>query len=158
MGRLELIVAEARHHERSGRLDPAGNQPEQIQARLVGPVDILQHGDGGPGGAQFRQERGERLMRPGTAPDQRPEFARHLLGDIEERPERPRREQRITSPPQNPGRLTALTEDRGEPAQDRRLADTRLPAQQHQPAPASRRARSRALSGSALPSRSTPFQ
>jgi hypothetical protein len=54
------------------------------------------------------------------------------LGDLEKRPERTRREQRVAGAPQDPRRLAALL---AEPPQEGRLADPCLTAdQQHLPA------------------------
>jgi hypothetical protein len=39
---VELVVAEAREHERRRVVDAPAEQPQQIECRVVGPVEVFQ--------------------------------------------------------------------------------------------------------------------
>ena len=52
---LDLVVAIRRDHERTGRVDAAAEDPEHVESRLVGPVQVLEDEDAGS--AQLVEER-----------------------------------------------------------------------------------------------------
>ncbi len=43
---VELVVAVGDEHQGTEPLDTAADQPQDIERRLIGPVDILEHQDG----------------------------------------------------------------------------------------------------------------
>jgi hypothetical protein len=47
MGAIDLVVAIGRQHERGERLDTAAEQSQDVERRLVGPVQVLEHDDAG---------------------------------------------------------------------------------------------------------------
>ena len=54
---VEFVVAVGGDHERRQRLDPARQQPDDVERRLVGPVQVLEHDDRGPSAARPRARR-----------------------------------------------------------------------------------------------------
>jgi hypothetical protein len=81
--------------------------------------------------AQPRQPEERGAHRGRTLIDRGLELAADLLGDIEKGPQRPRREQRVTTAPQHARRTARL---RAECANSRRLAHPGLPGDEHEPA------------------------
>jgi transposase-like protein len=67
------------------------------------------------------------LVRHRATLDDQPELAAGSLGDVEQRPERARGEERVASAPEDPRRSAALF---AEPPDQRRLADACLAANQ----------------------------
>ena len=108
---VELVVAVGGDHERGQRLDPARQQPEDVERRLVGPVQVLQHDD--RGSSEFGRERGGQRARRRALGHERGELAARLLGDVDERAERARCVQRVAGAPQDP---------RGRPSQNVRTS------------------------------------
>jgi hypothetical protein len=131
MRAVELIIAVAGHHQRRHRLHPAGEQPQDVQGRLVGPVHVLENEHARDPRAQLLgQRRHHRVGHRATRHD-RLQLAAGRLGDLQERPERARREERVAGAPEDPPRLAAPL---AEPPQEGRLADPGLAAdQQHLP-------------------------
>jgi hypothetical protein len=87
-------------------------------------VQILEHEHGwSPRRKLADQCRGDRV-RFRRFVDNVMQLASDSLGDIDERPERPRRKQRVAFAPQNARRLALLG---AEPSQQRRLADPASP-------------------------------
>ncbi len=131
----DLVVAVRREDERARVADAAAEEAQQVEGGLVGPVDVLEHGHGrllaehlqevledGFAGALVVQQGGERRAEP----------CRH----VDQRPERARRPHRVTATDeQSPimGHLVAETPD------ERRLADPRLAADEHEAACAGHR-------------------
>jgi hypothetical protein len=91
----ELVVAVRHEHERGQALDPPAEQPQEIEGRLVRPVQILEHEHSGlyP---ELVEERADHLVRPRASFHQATQLAAGRLGDVCERPERAGREQRVT--------------------------------------------------------------
>jgi hypothetical protein len=123
---VELIVAVGGDHKRRQRLDPARQQPHDVERRLVGPVQILEHDD--RGSAQLGRQRGREVTRRRAVRDQLGELAAH----VDERAERPRRVERVARAPQHPRAVLA------ERAHARGLADPGLARHEHE-APAAAR-------------------
>ena len=123
---LQLVVAIGRDHQRRHRRHAAAEQLHQIERRLVGPVQILQHDDRRT--AQRTPQRHEHLTGGCPTLGQLGQLAADLGRDVEQRPERPRREQRLTAPGEHRHRRVPLAEG----AHQRGLPGARLPGQQHQ--------------------------
>jgi hypothetical protein len=129
MGTVELVVAVAGHDQGRHRLHPAGQQPQDVQRRLVGPVHVLEDEHGRGPRPQFVRERRHHLIRHRTTRDDRLELAAGPLGDLQQRPQRAWCEERIAGPPKDPRKLAGRF---AEPPQKRRLADPCLAADQQQ--------------------------
>jgi hypothetical protein len=99
---VELVVAIRRDEERGHRLDPAREELEDVECRLVRPVDVLEHEDRPGPRLQLVSQRRHDLVRHRAALDELLQLAVRLLGDTEQRPERPRREKRIAGAPEDP--------------------------------------------------------
>jgi hypothetical protein len=93
--RLELVVTVGHEHERRGHLDPAAEQAEHVEGRLVGPVQVFEHEHGRPR-AELVEQGGYYLVRAGAPGDEARERLPGLLRDIRERTERPRGEKCVT--------------------------------------------------------------
>src|SRR5204862_7279931 len=93
---LELVVTVRTEDERRERLQPAAEQPQDVERRLVGPVEVLEHEDRRGAAAQLLGQRRDELMRQHVVRD-------HVLQlrKGEQRTERTLREQRIAIPPEN---------------------------------------------------------
>ena len=57
MRAIELVVAVAGEHERGNGLDLAREQPQHVERRLVGPVEVLEHEDRRAAPAQLADQR-----------------------------------------------------------------------------------------------------
>jgi hypothetical protein len=90
-------------------------------------VHVLEDEDGRGPRAQLVRQRRHHLVRFPTTLHDRLELTPGPFGDTEERPERTRREQRVTGTPEDPHRWAALL---AEPPHEGRLADPGLPADQ----------------------------
>ena len=128
----ELVVAVRDDQQRPGPLHPPAQEHQQVQGRLVGPVGVLHDHDLGPGSVvELVEERGEELLTGAPSRQQVGQAPAGLPPEVVQRPERPRREQRIAGPDQEP-RVPRVP--LGEPPDKRRLADPRLTGHQHDPA------------------------
>ena len=108
VGAVELVVAIARDHQSRDRLDPTGEQPQDVERRLVRPVHILEHEHGRCAFAELTSQRRDDLMRNRAARDTLLEVAADILGDREQRAEWARREEGIAGAPQDSRRRTGL--------------------------------------------------
>jgi hypothetical protein len=126
----DLVVTVGDDHQDGGGPDPSGEEPEQVQGGLVGPVDVLDHQHGHhPGIVQpFEQGTEQHLPRRLVA-EQLVEPAAERGGDVGQRAQRPRGGQRVTGAPQDPSGLPVLE---GELLDQRCLADTCLTPDQDQ--------------------------
>jgi hypothetical protein len=129
MNPIELVVPVGREHEQRRLPQLAREQPQHVERRLVRPVDVLDDDDRRRARSRQPEERGDHRGR--ALIDGGLELAAGLLGDIEERPQRPRREQRVTTTPQHARRTPRL---RAECTNRRRLAHPGLPGDEHEPA------------------------
>ena len=128
MGRAELVVPVRGHDQHGDPVQATSQKTEHIQTGLIRPVHVLQRQQGRRP-SQFSKQRRRNLMGPGPTQQESLQSAARLLHDIQERPERPGREQRITPTQQDPkGSLAA----RDEPAQQSALTHARLPRDEHQ--------------------------
>ena len=65
MAIAQFIVAIAQHHQRTHALDATGEELHQVERGRVGPVQVLEHDDGGSRRAlQFGEECGEKFDAP----------------------------------------------------------------------------------------------
>jgi hypothetical protein len=78
--RMQLVVAKRRDHESARPFDATPEQAEDVERRLVGPVEVFQH-EHGRLSVQLLDEGTEHLVRPGVAPDQLRKRAACLGGD-----------------------------------------------------------------------------
>jgi predicted nucleotidyltransferase len=131
MGAVDLVVAVAGENERGDRLEPSRQQPEDVERRLVGPVDVLEDEDRRRRGRQLAGERGRHLVWPRAGLDEALELAARPLGDLEQRPERSRSEEGIAGAPEDSRRVAVLV---AEAPQQRRLPTAGLAADEHQAA------------------------
>jgi hypothetical protein len=126
---IDPVVAIGRQHERGDRLDAASEQAQDVERRLIGPVEVLEHDDVRRPAAQLARQRGDELARRGALRDQRSELAADVVGDVDERAERARGEQRVARSPQHPTSASAVAER----PHERRLADSRLAGDEDEP-------------------------
>ena len=52
---VDLVVAVGRDHEHALVAQPAREEPQQLERRAVGPVDVLDHQHDGAGGGRLRE-------------------------------------------------------------------------------------------------------
>jgi hypothetical protein len=131
VGAVELVVAVRRDDEDGKRPDSSPEQPEDIERRLVGPVQILEDEHRAPG-LQLLAESCEHLVGEGSGGDKLLEAATGICGHVGEWPERAWREQRVTCAREDSG----VRSSRAERADERGLADTRLAGDEDEPAAA----------------------
>ena len=119
----EFVVAVGDEHDDARVFHPAGEEPEDVERRRVGPVRVLEHGDGRRPLAQEGEQRaGEERAR------RRP---LEVGGELAQRGERDRDRQRLAGADQE--RCPPL-EPPAQRAHQRGLADPGLARDQHEPA------------------------
>ena len=126
---VDLIAAIGGDQESGEHVDPAGDDPEDVQRRLVGPVNILEDDDGDIA-LELLHQRRRQLVRPRRSGCDSLELAAGHAGDVEEGAQRTRREQRVAGAPEE----TPLVLRAAEPANERGLAHSGLPADEGEPA------------------------
>jgi hypothetical protein len=131
---IELIIAIAAEQQRLNSLHATRNEPDNVERRLVGPVQILEDQHRRRRRPKLTQQRDRNIMSAGAALDSGPQLPLGHPSHVEQRSKRPRREQRLTRRPQQSYRTTQLV---AEPAKQRRLTDPRLSAHQHHAPPRS---------------------
>ena len=115
---------------RWARPDAARQQAHDVERRLVGPVQVLDDDDRRtPSRGDALDRRGDGVRRPAALERVRERSAR-LVGGVEERPERPRREERVAGAPEDRRRARLLLAER---AHERGLADARLARDERRP-------------------------
>lgn len=129
MGPIDLVVAVRDNHESPHRVEPARQQADRIERRLVGPMQVLKHQDGRRPCAEVVSERRDHGARRGTLVEDGGEPPARLSRDVEQRTEWPRGVQRIAGAPEN-ARSFAL---RAELPQERGLANPGLAREQDEP-------------------------
>jgi hypothetical protein len=126
----DLVVPVGDDHQGGRKTEPAGQEPEQVQGRLVGPVDVLDHQHGlHPGIAQPFEQSGKQHLPRRPVAKQLVEPAAERGGDVGQRAQRSRGGQRVTGAPWDPGGLPV---PKGELLDQRRLADACLTPDQDQ--------------------------
>jgi len=123
LGPLAQRVGPARHHQASARTrEPARQQRHEVERRVVGPVQIVDHEDRRLARPQ-RVERGREDLLPRRSPlHQLQQRAADGPGHVPERTHRTGRDERVAGAPQHAPR-SAAGAHRGH---ERRLADPRL--------------------------------
>jgi hypothetical protein len=127
MGAVERVVAVGGHDQGRHRLHPAGQQPQDVEGRLIRPMHVLEDEHRRGPRPQFVRQRRCHLVRHRPTLHDRLELTPRPFGDTEERPKRTGREERIAGAPEDPRRLAALF---AEPPHERCLADPGLAADQ----------------------------
>ena len=100
----DLVAPVAHDEDDRQALDPTCEQTEDVQTRLVRPVHVVEDENrrlGGRGRELAHEARGH-VVRLRVALDGRQEVSADGFGDVEERPEWPRCEQRVAGTPQRP--------------------------------------------------------
>ena len=123
MGAVELVVAVGGEYESGSTLDPADEELQHVERGLVRPVHVLDDQDRRRPRPQLAHERRRDHVRSGAALDELLELAARELGDVEQRPERPRREQGVAGAPQDPRARRAARRT----AHETRLSDPASP-------------------------------
>src|ERR1043165_7223404 len=122
---FELVVAVRKQDQRADVVDLPDQEAEDVEGRLVGPVDVLEDDDSRGVWRERSHERADELVELLSRRQRVPEVAVEAVGDIEQRAERPRGEERVAVAEQERGPPALLG---GETVEQRRLSDTRLAA------------------------------
>jgi len=102
MSPFESLAAVRDDQQCRDRIEPAGNQPQHVQRRLVGPVHVLEHEDRGHAPAELLDDSRCNLVGDRTAEHEIAEFRPCRLRDVEDRPQWPWGEQRVAGTPEEP--------------------------------------------------------
>jgi hypothetical protein len=124
---IELVVAVRRNEQRGHPLDPANEQPNDVERCLIGPMEILDDEHAW----QLSELLGQRLVqlvRSHLTPNELGERAACLVRDLSQRRERARREERIACPLENSHASSNAVDERSD---QRALANTRLASDEH---------------------------
>ena len=127
MSTVELIVPVRHDDQRSRRLCPAAEKTQDIERRLIGPMEVLEDGDRRPPRRELLHERREHRVGLVAGFDDILESAARRRRDVEQRTEGSRRVEGIARAPENPRLVTALI---AEMADERGLADAGLAGDQ----------------------------
>ena len=114
-------VAVGQHQQQGQRRDPAGEEPHEVERRLVGPVQVLHH-EHARAGTQGVEHRREDLVLGRGAAQQCGHRRAQLVRDVAQRAERAGGAQRVAHAPQRLRVAGPLDEG----AQQDGLADARL--------------------------------
>ena len=141
MPRIHRLVAIAQHDQHRHTRDPTGDQPEHIHRRLVGPVHVLDNEDGRLASLQLVDQRCRDLVGDRLTGEPLGEPGPELTGEVVDRPQGPRREERIAGTSKH-SRRTGVGS--AEPVDQCRLAAAGLRGDEHHAtvAPGDRRQRS----------------
>ena len=129
MIRLQLVVPVRDENEASRSWQPAAQEPKKVQARLVGPVVVLEH-EHRPGSPKLVEQRGGDLVRTRVSCQQLRELASDLRRNVRDGRKRAGREEGVTRSGEDTGAVLALG---GEGADERGLTAARLGADQDEP-------------------------
>jgi hypothetical protein len=133
----QLVVAVGQHQHSRQLGDPAGQVAQHVQGGLVGPVHVLHHQDGRvPGPVQLGPQRSQHRVPLATLGQHPGQPGADLADQVTERPKSPRRAQIVAVADQQTPLGRQQPPDRPDQA---RLADARLPGDEHQPTLAGRR-------------------
>jgi len=127
---VELVVPIAGEHECGDRLHAASEEPQDIEARLVRAMHILEDEHRWRPRPQLAHERRGNLIRSRAGLHELLQLSPGALGDVDEGPERTWSEQCITSAPQESRAAGAVVT---EASQESGLADTGLSADEQDP-------------------------
>jgi hypothetical protein len=109
MSRTDLVIAVRHRQQGMGSVYAPSQEFEQIEGRLVRPMHILEDGQGRPRSCQLLESGTEDRVAV-LRVDSRQQAALGLPGNIEQRGERPRCEERVARPPQHPGGALTIAE------------------------------------------------
>ena len=127
MSGVELVVAIRDDDQRAAAADASSEQPKHVHGRFVCPVDVLENEDGRLE-LHFVEQTVHDFVCPGPRRDERRKRIPGLHGDVDNRTERPGREQRLARAGEHPHPFD-LGQKR---ADERALADARLAADEHE--------------------------
>ena len=144
MSRADLVVPIRDDQEEARRAAAAAHEAQEVERGLVGPVGVLEHGEGRPEPARELAQDGAENPMPGlTRVSEEPlERSAHRRGDVEHRRQRPRRGHGVAGADEHPRRLPGGFGDSGD---ERGLADTGLTAHEDEAPSAGGRVREQAL-------------
>ena len=125
----DSIVAERQDDEAPQAADTAGDEAQEVQRGVVGPVHVLDEEHREVRSVEEVEQRGELLGTCGAAATRRGERATDLRGDVEQRPQRTGRELAVAGPDEPLG-VRELGLQR---VDERRLADARFTSDEHHP-------------------------
>jgi len=128
-GQVVVPVGDDEQHRQLAQ--PAAGEPQQVNRRLIGPVNILHHHHvQRPRRTDLPQQRAEQFLPPGSGRAQVQQLAAEMIGEIVERTEGTGGEQAVARSPQpaGAGQLPLKMLQQG------RLPDAGLPAESHQSA------------------------
>ena len=126
----QAVVPVGDDEQHRGAAQPPAQVAEQVKGGLVGPVDVLNDNHvQPPGRADLGEQRTEQFLAAGAGPAAVQQRAAELVGQVEQRPERPRREQAVAHAP----RPASIRQVPAQPLDQRRLPYSRLAAEQDQP-------------------------
>ena len=130
VGGGQAVVPVGGDEQHRGVAQPPAQVAEQVEGGLVGPVDVLdddhvQH----PRRAEHAEQRAEQFLAAGPGPAALQQRAAELIRQVEQRPERARREQAVAHAP----RPASIRQIPAQPLDQRRLPHSRLAAEQDQP-------------------------
>jgi hypothetical protein len=129
MAPLELVVAERENDERRDLLDLADQDAQNVERRLVRPVNIFESKNGGAPSCKRPREGPYELVQLTPLAERLSEVATEAIGDVEKRSQRLRREEWIARSPED---LRALRVVVAELTQQSRLADPGFTADEHE--------------------------
>jgi hypothetical protein len=89
----QLVVAIGEHEQRRDVLDAPAQELDQVERRLVGPMQVLEHGDDGWLPSEFVQDRREQHARGSSGLERRAQRGPGVAGDVVDGPQRPRGEE-----------------------------------------------------------------
>jgi len=104
---VELVVPVTDNDKRRNSLQPAPDEPEDVQGGLIRPMDIIEDDDRRRPPLELPRELEDDLMWLAPARNELRELAARDLRDIDKRSKRPRSEERVTRAPQD-SRISAL--------------------------------------------------
>jgi hypothetical protein len=123
------LIAVGHDHRGAHTLQTVGEQSEYIKCRLVRPLRVVDHHDRRRPSPELAPQRHRHVMRRCSPLDQLSQLAADNLGDVKQRPEWPRREQRIANTPEHPRPASLGVTERSYQCC---LPDTRLTGDEHQ--------------------------
>ena len=130
MRSVELLVAIAGEDQRVNALEPAAEQLQDVERGLVRPMHVLKDENRRTPPVELADESAGDLVGRRFAVNELRELTPGLVGDVEERPQRCRGQQRLAGAPEDARRPPPLV---AELSQQGRLSDPRLTTDEHQP-------------------------
>ena len=130
LGQLSQRVGAAGHDQAAARArQPPPKQGHEVERRVVRPVQVLDHEHRGRARGQLVERRRQDVLARTTFLDRRGNRTADLPRDVQQRPHRARRDERIARAPEHAPRV-GPRDDGGD---QRRLADAGLARDDHDP-------------------------